>query len=251
MNKENKNFYQLSQYYDVVHKNKNYIEEVNYIDRLLKKYSPNNKSILEFGSGTGGHARYFVKKKYTVFGIEKCKDMIKNCKEIKGFTVQYGDLCKKKLKKKFDFVLSLFHVFSYQTEIAQINNFFENANFHLKAKGLLGFDFWYYPAVIYQKPRIKLIELKKKNYRLFKLAEPFINKKKKTVDVKYTIAIENLSSKKVEVINENHLMRYFSLSELNTFFVKYKFKLLHARELITNKEPGKNTWGVFCLLQKY
>jgi SAM-dependent methyltransferase len=249
MFKDKKNFYFLSKYYDFIHKNKNYQKEVNHIDRLLKKYSNNKKNILEFGSGTGSHANFFVKKNYTVHGIEKSKDMIKNCKKVKGFTFQLGDIGKTKLKKKFDIVLSLFHVLSYQLTNISLNNFFKNANYHLKPNGFLGIDFWYTPAVIYQKPEIRLEEMKKKNYKLFKLARPLI-KSKKIIEVKYLISIKNSQNQNVNIIEENHTMRHFSLLELKKFFNKYKFKLVHAAELISNKKPSKNTWGVFCLLQK-
>lgn len=249
MAKEKKNFYLLSKYYDLIHKNKNYQKEVNHIERLLKKYSNNKKNILEFGSGTGNHAKFFCKKNYKVHGIEKSRDMIKNCKKIKGFTFQLGDICKVKLKKKFDIVLSLFHVLSYQLTNFSLNNFFKNANYHLKPNGFLGIDFWYTPAVIHQKPEIRLEEMKKKNYKLFKLARPLI-KSKKIIEVKYLISIKNSQNQNVNIIEENHTMRHFSLLELKKFFNKYKFKLVHAAELISNKKPSKNTWGVFCLLQK-
>jgi len=249
MLKRKKNFYSLSKFYDLIHKNKNYCKEVNHIDRLLKKYSSNKKNILEFGSGTGSHAKFFIKKKYKVHGIEKSKDMIKKCKKIKGFTFQLGDICKKKLKKRFDIVLSLFHVLSYQLTNVSLNNFFKNANYHLKPNGFLGLDFWYTPAVIYQKPQIRLQEIKSKNYKLIKLARPSI-KSKKIIEVKYLITIKDIKKKKVNIIEENHTMRHFSLTELKKFFNKYKFKLIDTCELISNKKPSKNTWGIFCLLQK-
>jgi SAM-dependent methyltransferase len=114
-------------YYDIIYKKKNYQKETIFIDRLLKKFNKNNKNILEFGSGTGGHAKFFINKGYAVHGIEKSKSMLVNCKKIKGFTFQYGDACKIKLKKKYDIILSLFHVFSYQINKDNINNFFKNA----------------------------------------------------------------------------------------------------------------------------
>jgi SAM-dependent methyltransferase len=250
MFKDKKNFYLLSKYYDFIHKNKNYLKEVNHIDRLLKKYSNNKKNILEFGSGTGSHANFFVKKNYTVHGIEKSKDMIKNCKKVKGFTFQLGDIGKTKLKKKFDIVLSLFHVLSYQSSNTSLNNFFKNANYHLKPKGFFGVDFWYTAAVNFQKPEVRLQEASTNNFKFLKLARPLIYKSKKIIKVKYLIAIKSFKNKKINIIEETHTMRHFSLSELKNFFNKYKFKLIHAVELISNKKPSKNTWGVFCLLQK-
>ena len=83
-----------------------------------------------------------------------------------------------------------------------------------------------------------------------RLAEPTILKKK-IVKVDYTILIKNLFNKKIDIIKETHLMRHFSLTELSRLFVKHRFTCLHIRELSSNRKPGKKTWGVFCLLQKY
>jgi cyclopropane fatty-acyl-phospholipid synthase-like methyltransferase len=251
MQQSKKVFDVYGKYYNLIYQNKNYKNEVNYIHKLIRKFNDNNKNILEFGSGTGGHAKFFVDKGYTVHGIEKSKSMIVNCKKIKGFTFQNGDVCKIKLKRKYDIVLSLFHVLSYQTREININNFFKNARYHLNLNGLFGFDFWYTNAVNAQKPHIRLIELKKKNFKLIRLAEPSKDRYKNTISVNYTVVLKNLKNTLVNVIKENHKMRHFSLSDLSRLCKKYKFKCLHVRELISNNKPSKNTWGVFCLLKKY
>jgi SAM-dependent methyltransferase len=238
-------------YYNIIYQKKNYQKETYFIDKLLEKFNQNNKNILEFGSGTGGHAKFLVKRGYTVHGIEKSKSMIANCKKIKGFTFQNGDVCKIQLRKKYDIILSLFHVLSYQVNKKKINNFFKNARYHLEPGGLLGFDFWYTNAVKAQKPQTRLIEFKKKNFRLLRLAEPSKNYLKNIINVKYTVILHNQKKKLVNIIKENHKMRHFSLSDLNVYFKRFRFKCLHVSELISNKKPSKNTWGVFCLLKKY
>jgi SAM-dependent methyltransferase len=251
MQQSKKVFDIYGKYYNLIYQKKNYKYEVNYIHKLISKFNLNEKNILEFGSGTGGHAKFFVDKGYTVHGIEKSKSMIANCKKINGFTLQYGDACKIRLKKKYDIVLSLFHVLSYQTTEININNFFKNARYHLKPNSLFGFDFWYTNAVNAQKPQIKLIEIKKKNFKLIRLAEPSKDNSKNTISVNYTIIAKNILKNYVHVIRENHKMRHFSLSDLSRLCSKYGFKCLHVKELISNNKPSKNTWGVFCLLRKH
>jgi SAM-dependent methyltransferase len=246
-----KTFRSYSKYYDLFYQKKNYKKEVDCIIKLLKKFKFKKKELLEFGSGTGNHAEFFVKKGYKVHGIEKSKNMIALSKKINGFTCQHGDICKIKLKKKYDIVLSLFHVINYQNNKKNLNDFFKNARYHLKPKSILGFDFWYTPAVNFQKPKIRLSEFKNKNLRIIKLAEPEIIKQKNIVNVKYTIIMNNFFKKTTEVVRENHRMKHFSLNDLEKAFKKYKFRYIYSRELISNKKPSKNTWGVFCLLQKY
>jgi SAM-dependent methyltransferase len=251
MQQSKKIFDAYSKYYNLIYQNKNYKTEVDYIHKLISKFNYSNKNILELGSGTGGHANFFVDKGYTVHGIEKSKSMIANCKKKGGFTFQYGDACKIKLKKKYDIILSLFHVFSYQINKDNINNFFKNAQYHLKPNGLFGFDFWYTNAVNAQKPQTKLIEIKKKNFKLIRLAEPLKDNSKNTVSINYTIIVKNILKNFVNVIKENHKLRHFSLSDLSKLCGKYGFKCLHVKELISNNKPSEKTWGVFCLLRKH
>jgi SAM-dependent methyltransferase len=251
MQKLKKAFGLYSKYYNLIYQKKTYKTEVNYIHNLINKFNLNKKDILEFGSGTGSHAEFLVRKGYTVHGIEKSKSMIADCKKIKGFTFQNGDICKIKLKRKYDIVLSLFHVLSYQTTKTNINNFFNNARHHLKPNGLLGFDFWYTDAVNAQKPEIRLMELKNKNFKLIRLAEPSKDNSKNTINVNYTVILKNLKKNLVNVIKESHKMRHFALSDLSRLCKKHRFQCLHVRQLVSNNKPSKNTWGVFCLIKKY
>lgn len=245
-----KTFNSYSKYYDLIYQKKKYKKEVNYINNLLKKFNYNKKNLLEFGSGTGGHANFFIKKGFKVHGIEKSKEMIKFCKKQKGFTFQQGDACKINLKKKYDIVISLFHVISYQIDKKNLNNFFKNASLHLNSNGILCFDFWYTPAVNYQKPKIMIKEIKYKNYKMIRLAEPKIYKKENIINVKYTIMMNNYLKKKIDVVRENHLMKHFSFKELKKVFEKHSFKCIHLSELVSGNKPSKNTWGVFCMLKK-
>lgn len=240
-----------SKYYDIIYRKKNYKKEVDYIDKLLKKISLNNKNLLEFGSGTGRHAELLVKKGYKIHGIEQSKTMISMCKKKNGITYQQGDICKVKLKNKYDVILSLFHVLSYQVREVNVNNFFKNARRHLKPNGLLGFDFWYTPAVNSQRPQIRLIELKKKNFKLIRLAEPSKNTLKNVINVNYTVILHNLKNNLIKILKETHQMRHFSIPDLDIYFKKFRFKCVHLGELISNKKPSNNTWGIFCLLKRY
>jgi SAM-dependent methyltransferase len=240
-----------SKYYDLIYRNKNYNAEVNYIHKLLNKFIFGKKNLLEFGSGTGKHAKFFVKKGYRVHGIETSSNMINMSHKINGFTIQQGDIRKIKLKTKHDIILSLFHVASYQVRPIDINGLFSNARYHLKSNGIFGFDFWYSAAVNSQKPKIKLIELKKKNFKIIRLAEPEVLKKKKIINVNYTILVKNILKNTTNVIREKHSMRHFSLSDLKKLCKRHRFKCLHVRELVSNNKPSKNTWGIFCLLKKY
>ena len=128
-------------YYDLIYKEKNYLSETNFIINSLKQFGINEKLVLEFGSGTGKHAAKLVENGFKVDGIEKSSTLISLIEPKKNFNCFKGDIRNIKLNKKYDAVLSLFHVISYLTSNEDLDKVFENASFHLKPNGVFLFDF--------------------------------------------------------------------------------------------------------------
>src|SRR5574344_624121 len=108
------NFENYSKYYDLLYQDKDYSAESNYIDGLIKKYNLNAKTLFELGCGTGKHAKLLAQKGYKTFGIDLSESMLKQAKTL-GVDCEFGDVRNFRCDKKFDAVLSLFHVVSYQT----------------------------------------------------------------------------------------------------------------------------------------
>ena len=228
--------------YNLLYSEKNYQEEVNYISTLIKKFDITGKRLLEFGSGTGKHAKFFVKLGYSVHGIEYSNEMISKIEKIKGFTFQQGDIANVFLDQKFDVVISLFHVMCYQTENENIEKVFKNANQHLNPGGLFIFDFWFTPAVFNQFPKVKFKNVKNKKIEVWRIAEPIVNCNEDTVDVNYTFFVKNIESKEIESFKESHKMRHFKLSEIDLFCKISGFKRVLSVEFLTNNPLNENTW---------
>lgn len=236
--------------YDLLYNTKNYEEEVNYVSNLIKNFAISGKNLLEFGSGTGKHAKFFVKKGFSVHGIEYSPDMISKIEKIKGFTFQQGDIANVILGRKFDTVISLFHVMSYQNSNNKIEKVFKNANEHLNPGGLFIFDFWFTPAVLHQFPSIKFKTVKNKKFEVSRVAEPIIHSVDNRVDVNYTFFVKNLKSKKFEKFNEVHKMRHFNLLEIDLFCKSTGFERVFAKEYITDNLLNENTWNAVVVLRK-
>lgn len=64
-----------SRCYDLLYADKDYSKEADYVDKVIKKYYPSARSILEYGSGTGRHGLLLMKKGYHVFGIERSREI--------------------------------------------------------------------------------------------------------------------------------------------------------------------------------
>lgn len=225
-----------SNIYNQIYKKKNYIKESKYIITLLKKNKVIKKNILEFGLGTGGHAKYLLSKNYNLVGIDKSPDMLRIAKKIPKLKCILGDIRSIRLNKKFDAILSLFHVINYMLTSSDINNFFKNAKAHLGTNGLLIFDIWNYKAVKNGKfSESKFFKMK--NYDIEKISQSKTKKNIITINFKYTL------KKKRKITSsfvEQHKIRYFSFKEICFFANKNNFKLIHVYKMLTFSKPLKN-----------
>lgn len=243
-------FKHYSAFYDLLYKDKNYAAEVTHLLELLAINGVTKGDLLEYGSGTGAHARMIVQQGYSVHGIELSEDMIAEAEIVSGFTCQQGDIGRVRMGRTYDAVFSLFHVMSYQTDNAQLKAVFNNAAIHLKPGGLFIFDFWYSPAVYSQRPSIRIKRFEDDQVAITRLAEPVVWPNLNIVDINYTIYASLKSSKDVNLFEEKHVMRHFSLPEIRLMAEINGFDLLSAQELVSRKKPDESTWGVCVVLKR-
>lgn len=243
-------FIAYSNYYDLLYQDKDYSGEADYIQKLLSKFDISGGDLLEFGSGTGKHGRLLAKKGFNVHGIERSAEMVEQSEIIPGFTCQQGDICNINLERKFSAVFSLFHVVSYQLTNTQIKGVISSAASHLSSGGLFIFDFWYTPAVYSQKPSVRVKRISDKQVDITRIAEPTIHPNQNRVDVKYTLFISNLLNKNFQTIQETHIMRHYSLPEIDLLAGIYGFEIILAEEILTSKKPSEETWSVCVILRK-
>lgn len=239
-----------SKYYDLLYLNKDYGAETDYVVGLLKRYDVSGKNLLEFGSGTGVHGRLLAERGYQVTGIERSDEMVAQAESTTGFTSQQGDICTVHLGRSFDVVLSLFHVVSYLTTNASVQSVFARAAEHLDLGGLFVFDVWYSPAVYAQKPEVRVKRMKDDTVEITRIAEPVMHENKNCVDVNYNIFVRDLKRGTVETISETHVMRHFSLPELDMFAKNSGFERVGAEEFLTGNSPGEKTWGMCVAFKK-
>ena len=243
-----------SQYYDLLYSDKDYISEVKYVDSLIKANGKNTKTLLDMGCGTGKHAELFCDMGYEVHGIDLSKGMLKiaeNRRKNKGDSLSFSqsNIQNLSLNKKFDVVISLFHVMSYQNSNSELIKAFEVAKNHLNNDGIFVFDFWYGPAVLTDLPTTRVKRLENENIKVTRIAEPVIYAKKNIVDVNYDVFIEDKLSNKIIEKKELHKMRYFFDTELEMICEKVGFKILNKFEWLSKKKPNFNSWNVVWIIK--
>jgi SAM-dependent methyltransferase len=251
-------FNNYARYYDLLYKDKDYGAEATYIHTLIQQHAPNANSILELGCGTGVHATLLAERGYTLHGVDMSAEMLETAKarllnrprdlsEYVSFS--QGDIRTIRIKKKFDTVVSLFHVMSYQTTNEGLLASFATAKHHLKPGGIFIFDCWYGPAVLSEKPAVRVKRLEDEQVVVTRIAEPVMHVTKNIVDVNYHVFIKNKSTGTVEELHEVHSMRYLFSPEIDILLPQLQLKLLASFEWMSGREPGVDTWGVCFVVQ--
>ena len=243
-----------SQYYDLLYSDKDYIGEVEYVNSLIKENSENTQTILDMGCGTGKHASLLCDKGYKVHGIDLSENMLeiarirsRNREHLLSFSK--SNVIDLELNQKFDAVISLFHVMSYQITNNEIIQAFKVAKNHLNEGGLFIFDFWYGPAVLTDLPATRIKNIENVNIKVTRISEPFMYASKNIVDVNYTVFIEDVKSKNILKKKELHKMRYFFDTELEIICNQVGFKIVNKKKWMSNDKPSFNSWYMVWIVK--
>lgn len=247
-------FQSYATYYDALNKGKDYKAEFNYVDNIIISINKEFKNVLEIGCGTGKHTIHFVNNGYSVVGIDISKPMIEHAKlylkESENLEFIHSGASELRLDRKFDIVLSLFHVVSYQTNYEQLSELFNCAARHLKKGGLFIFDFWHGPGVISDRPQIRIKIGEDDENQIYRLTTPYLYPDKNLVEVNFQFLVENKVSHTIQKFNEQHLMRYYFLPELRHFLKSQGFKVINEYQWMSQKSPSIDTWYA-CMVNTF
>jgi len=249
---ENQVFQEYSKYYDLLYKDKDYKAESDYIDSLIKRHSYTTPhSIMNLGCGTGKHDMYMSKRNYEMTGVDMSSQMLEIARNsgIPNSDFIEGDIRTFRIDKKFDAILSLFHVMSYQSTEKDLYNALTTVKHHLKKGGLFIFDFWYGPAVLNEKPAKRIKEVENEDLKVIRHTNPVMYPEQNIVDVQFDVQIIDKKAKKEFRTKESHKMRYFFLEELREMLKSLEFSILAEEEWMTGKPLSNTTWNA-CLITK-
>lgn len=243
------NFDAYAAYYDLLYQDKDYNAETKYVHNLLVKYGlPTRGCLLELGCGTGKHADGFARLGYTVHGVDMSPAMVQAANERKQvdvaqqlqFTV--GDVRDVRIPKLFDAVISLFHVASYQIINADLISMFRTAAEHLKPGGVFLFDCWYGPAVLTDRPVVRVKRMQDEVVDLLCLAEPEMHPNENIVDVNYTVQVKKKGEPQITEFTEKHRIRYLFAPEVVLMLEMAGMRPLGKLRWQSDKPTGFDSW---------
>ena len=250
-------FGSYSRYYNLLYQDKDYAGESAYIKSLIARHLPGAANILDLGCGTGRHDLLLAEMGFNVTGVDMSQEMLAEARShLPSIASQppsvnfiQGDIRTVRLERTFDLVISLFHVISYQTTNDDLAAAFATARAHLKPGGILIFDCWYGPAVLTDRPVVRVKRLEDAEVALTRIVEPVMYPDMNLVELNYHIMARNKKSGVVEEVQEIHRMRYLFRPEIEFLMQKSGLTIIDSSEWMTGRKPGFDTWGV-CFVVK-
>jgi len=118
---------------------------------------------------------------------------------------------------------------------------------HLDRGGLFLFDCWYGPAVLTQRPQVRIQRLEDEHITVTRLAEPVMRPNENLVDVNYQVFIQDKLSGHTEQISETHTMRYLFAPEIELLFDATGLRLLQLSEFMGERDPSSETWNALFI----
>ena len=251
MNTSPQVFQESAAVYDLLYGEKDTLAEAEWIATTLESHgcSPSGH-LLEFGSGTGRHARILADRGYQVTGVEPSSDMLERAEPHPRVTYLHGDTASTSLDETCDAVLALFHVMSYHTSLPELHGFFDTASRHLVSGGLFAFDVWFTPAVHSLVPEARVLKKANSHISVTRTATPTEDIAHSLVTVTYDYAVEDLATGATSTFTESHPMRHFTQTEIELLARQHGFELAESREFMSSAQPSRNTWGVWFTLRK-
>ena len=251
-------FATYASYYDLLYRDKDYAAEAAFVRGVIQQFGPQVDRALELGCGTGAHARCLAALGFSVCGVDGSPYMVECALSNQAalaadsrhrLAFLQGDIRNLRLDEKFNCVLSLFHVMSYMATNADLQLAFQTVRHHLSPGGIYIFDCWYGPAVLHLRPSVRVKELSDDEFSILRVADPTMLPNENTVDVNYTLWIRNRSADTLEIVKERHRMRYLFRPEIDSLAEQAGLRVVDAREWMTGREPGLDTWAVYFVVQ--
>lgn len=244
-----------ARYYDAFYADKDYAAEAAFVLSRLEAHGCRPGSQLDLGCGTGRHCLEFASTVGQVVGIDRSEPMIRAAQARlapgrEGVRFCLGDVRQARLGVRFDAVVALFHVLSYQTENADLAATFATAAAHLNPGGLFCFDFWHGPGVLSDPPAVRVRRLHAADCSITRVAEPTLDPLRNLVDVVYTITVQENASGRVEEFKETHRMRYLFWPEIQALAETSGFEPLECGPWMAQRPVGLADWYACGVLRR-
>jgi SAM-dependent methyltransferase len=234
---------------------KDYAYEVSQVLEFARRYGVEARTLIDYGCGTGSHARRFAERGITVYGIDCSWNMLAVAREkadgLQNIEFFHDSELTAIPEGSVDIFCLLFDVMSYIVENDTLDRLLNYVVSRLKPTGLFVFDFWYGPSVLSLRPVNRWKEFEANGARILRLTRAELNSSASTVNVTYEVIVTQ-EDRIRDRFADNHVMRFFFEKEIND--------LLHAHELEVlqfgtwrdaDSPPTTNDWSALIVSRRF
>jgi SAM-dependent methyltransferase len=244
-----------AQLYDAIYAAKDYAFEVGQVLEFARQYGVEVRTIVDYGCGTGSHARRFAEKGIKVYGIDRSQHMLAAAREktkgLQNVEFLHDSELAAVSDGSVDVFCLLFDVVSYIVENDALDRLLSYIASRLKPGGLLIFDFWYGPSVLSLRPVHRWKQFEANGAKILRLARPELDSDNSTVTVTYEIIVMQGDQVKDWFV-DSHVMRFFFKNEL-TYLLK-----VHGLEIVqfgtwqdSDSPPTTNDWSALIVSRRF
>jgi SAM-dependent methyltransferase len=207
--------------YDALYAERPTETECDELLALFASHGARPRSVLDLGCGTGRHAIALTRRGIEVVGVDRAKEMVAiACR--RGVDARVGDMTNARLGRRFDAVVSMFHVVAYVVDDDALDRAFATARAHLETGGLYFFDTWSARAVDRDPPAPREKTALHEGGRVVRRAIP--TRRGPTVEVVYEHEVGE------HVFEELHVLRPRDTADLVHALERAEFRVLTTTE---------------------
>jgi len=246
-------FKKYARYYDLIYKDKNYVKECDFVERIFKRYSHSKPvTVLEMACGTGRHSEVLSKKGYKITAFDASQDMIeiaRKRKKKKKITVNFSiqKMQNFRFKQKFDAALAMFTAMGYLSTIKDLKKTLTNLRKHLNEGNLFVFDIWNGDIVPKAHSADRIKEIEYKDLKLKRNSRVRLDLVKKHVLVQYKVSIFR-KGKLIDQVKEKHTLRFYKKIEIKKYLKLCGFSVINIVPFLKpNSRNISNAWDI-CII---
>ena len=240
-----------AQLYDTIYSAKDYSFEVEKVLEFARRYGVGTGSLIDYGCGTGNHARRFAENVVKVYGIDCNQHMLavarEKTKELKNIEFLHDSERTVVPEASIDLFCLLFDVLSYIVENDALERLLSYVVSRLKPRGLFVFDFWYGPGVLSLRPVNRWKEFDVSGGKILRLTGADLDWNNSIVNVTHDVIVAQENQIKDRFV-DRHVMRFFFKKEID-----YLLKT-HGLEIVQfgtwqdpASSPTTNDWSALVV----
>jgi SAM-dependent methyltransferase len=241
--------------YDLLNEGKDYASELIFVFDAISTISESRfepKSVIDFGCGSGKHLAELPVSVSNVVGVDRSNEMLSVAKKNlpDSYRLINSEIGKFKTSEKFDLVMSLFHVASYQTTLHEIGSYWNSLAESLSDEGYIFVDFWHRPPWENDPPVERLTEKSNPTVTVKRRSVPKVDLVQGIVDIDIDVTFSS-SGQPDEKYLEQHRLRAFSLLEIQLAGHANGLEVVkHGAWMDVEGNLKPSTWYGYVILKK-